>query len=133
MGDSERTNVIVVGAGASKEFNLPTGAELTSIIQKDLNFEVDGFGSVIVGNGDYKLKHAIEILSREINTSLTTYANIAKQISRNMALAPSIDNYLDTHKENPQLVEIGKLAIANAIMKAEQASSLKIDENNMYN
>ena len=133
MGDSERTNVIVVGAGASKEFNLPTGAELTSIIQKDLNFEVDGFASVIVGNGDYKLKHAIEILSREINTSLTTYANIAKQISRNMALAPSIDNYLDTHKENPQLVEIGKLAIANAIMKAEQASSLKIDENNMYN
>jgi hypothetical protein len=133
MGDSERTNVIVVGAGASKEFKLPTGAELTSVIQKDLDFKVDRFGSVIAGNGDYLLKRAIDILSRETNTSLTTYVNIAKQISRNMALAPSIDNYLDTHKENPKLVEIGKLAIANAIMKAEQASSLKIDESNMYN
>ena len=87
VGDSERTNVIVVGAGASKEFNLPTGAELTLIIQKDLDFKVDRFGSMITGRGDWELRRAIEILSQETDTSLTAYANIAKQISRNMALA----------------------------------------------
>jgi hypothetical protein len=55
------------------------------------------------------------------------------QISRNMALAPSIDNYLDTHKTNPELVSVGKLAIANAIIKAERKSSLNIDQSNTYN
>ncbi|MDB4111076.1 hypothetical protein N9571_00750, partial [Yoonia sp.] len=52
---------------------------------------------------------------------------VARQISRNMQLAPSIDNYLDTHKDNKALVNVGKLAIANAIIKAEkEVASLSI-------
>ncbi|KIN71171.1 hypothetical protein [Sulfitobacter guttiformis] len=133
MGDSERTNVIVVGAGASKEFELPTGAELTSIIQKDLDFAIDRFGHLSIGNGDWELKRAIEILSKETKVPINRYYGVAQQISRNMALAPSIDNYLDTHKENEYLVKVGKLAIANAIIKAERGSTLTIDDSNIYN
>ncbi|MEH6523040.1 hypothetical protein [Sulfitobacter sp.] len=133
MSESERTNVIVVGAGASQEFNLPTGAELTSIIQKDLSFKHDMFGDVSAGSGDFGLKKAIKKLSHETGVQFVNYVNAAEQICRNMALAPSIDNYLDTHKDNQELVSVGKLAIANAIIKAENRSSLTIDSSNIYN
>jgi len=125
--------VIIVGAGASQEFNLPTGAKLTSIIEKDLDFHFDRFGSIAGGIGDWELKRAIELLSREDSINPSNYFLAAKQISRNMALAPSIDNYLDTHKDNPILVKVGKLAIANAIIKAEVASSLFVDSSNSNN
>lgn len=133
MGVSERTNVIIVGAGASQEFNLPTGAELTSIIQRNLNFTADHFGEIAIGNGDWEFKRAIEILSRDTEVNSRVYADVALQISRNMALAPSIDNYLDTHRENTNLVRVGKLAIANAIIKVERQSSLTIDDGNINN
>lgn len=133
MGVPERTNVIVVGAGASQEFDLPTGAKLTSIIQRDLDFQIDRFFNLAVGNGDWELMRAIEALSRQTKVRLAVYGNAAQQISRNMALAPSIDNYLDTHKDNPNLVNVGKLAIANAIIKAEHQSSLYINPNNTFN
>ncbi len=133
MGDSDRTNVIVVGAGASREFNLPTGAELASIIERDLNFRSDQFGQLVGAPGDMELRRAIGVLAQQTGESTATYINSARQISRNMALTPSIDNYLDTHRNDANLVNVGKLAIANAIIKAERRSTLYIDEANTYN
>jgi hypothetical protein len=133
MGDSERTNVIVVGAGASQEFGLPTGAELTKIIQNNLAFEVDIFGTVNSVNGDYELLRAVDLLANELNVRPQILAHAAKKISKNMALAPSIDNFLDTHKEDLELVAVGKLAIAYSIMNAERRSCLYVDSSNVYN
>ncbi|WP_370400237.1 SIR2 family protein [Sulfitobacter sp. JB4-11] len=133
MGDSERRNVIVVGAGASQEFGLPTGAQLAEILQSDLNYLFDDFGTLRGSSGDSHLTRALKQFSIECEVRPEVLMNIGAQISRNMILAPSIDNYLDTHRTNPELVSVGKIAIANAIAKAERSSSLNIDTSNTRN
>ncbi|MDB2439381.1 hypothetical protein N9W89_11750 [Hellea sp.] len=61
---------------------------------------------------------------------INSYLDVAWKIRDNMPLAPSIDNFLDTHSHNKRLVEFGKLAITNSIMKAEQKSLLFVDWRN---
>jgi hypothetical protein len=43
--------LFIIGAGASREANLPTGKELTEIIARRLDFRVNG-GSLLPGHGD---------------------------------------------------------------------------------
>ena len=50
-----------------------------------------------------------------------------------MGLAPSIDNYLDAHKDIEHRVLVGKLAITLAIRRAERASNLWRDPRNVHN
>ncbi|WP_170414389.1 hypothetical protein [Ruegeria arenilitoris] len=128
MGNPERHTTIVVGAGASKEFGLPTGAELKSKIAKiaDIRFS-DGYR---LSSGDYRIVEALRLLARENGhqrDDINPYLHEAWRIRDNMPLAPSIDNFLDTHRENTHLVEFGKIAIADAILKAEKSSKLFAD------
>jgi hypothetical protein len=50
-----------------------------------------------------------------------------------LCLAPSIDNYLHTHKDKSDLVAVGKLAISHALELAERQSKLFVDDGNVYN
>ena len=50
-----------------------------------------------------------------------------------MPQAPSIDNFIDSHRSNPDVAEVGKLAIASQILKAERASKLYVSPANIYN
>jgi len=129
----QRKTVIVVGAGASAEFGLPTGADLTKLIQVDLNIHTDGIGRLRLNSANQVLCKAIEQRFEEFDHEARNISVIAQQISKNMPLAPSIDNFLDTHRSNDELVAIGKLAIAFAITRAEQKSALRIDESNVNN
>jgi hypothetical protein len=45
-------------------------------------------------------------------------------VAQNMPLAPSIDNFLHTHRHDKDIVTIGKIAIARAILRAERNSYL---------
>ncbi|AUQ65940.1 hypothetical protein [Phaeobacter inhibens] len=126
MGNVDRRNVIVVGAGASKEFNLPTGAELKSRIARICDIRFDDWGSKLI-SGDYEIVETLRAMVRNASEGASTinpYLTAGWQIRDNMPLAPSIDNFLDTHRDNPILVQFGKLAIAKAISEAEKASSL---------
>lgn len=122
-----RKTVVVVGAGASSEFGLPTGGALKTEIASllDIRF-ADGHSQ---SSGDHDIceayRHAIQLedaRTRDINPLRT--AGI--QIRDAMPLAISIDNYLDVHKGNHQIELCGKLAISRAILKAEQHSSLYV-------
>jgi hypothetical protein len=126
MGNAFRKNVIVVGAGASKEFGLPTGAELTQSIAGIADIKFDVLGSKLE-NGDYKLVETLRLLAKKgtpKDQSINSFLHGAWQIRDNMNLAPSIDNFLDTHRTNAHLVAFGKIAIVHAIQKAEQSSYL---------
>ncbi len=128
MGDSERSNVFVVGAGASKEFGLPTGFELKANIKKicDIRFE-DGYTQ---SSGDWEVVEALRNLARErSDRNINDYLNAAWRIRDNIDFAPSIDNFLDTHRDDEYIVEFGKLAITFALQQAESQSTLVVDEN----
>jgi len=64
---------------------------------------------------------------------INPYLYVAWQIRDNMPLAPSIDNFLDTHRHDEKLVEFGKIAICHAIQKAESKSRLVVDKSNTEN
>lgn len=125
MGNHSRKSVFVVGAGASKEFSLPTGDELKLKIS-----EITRITSVqSIPNGfverfeNETFRSHLHALSKTKN--FQRFKQHATFISINMPLAPSIDNFLHTHQDNEDLISVGKLAIAQAILHAEEQSPLK--------
>lgn len=126
MGQTDRKNVIIVGAGASKEFNLPTGEELKSIIESFATLKFNDFGRPQNQHSDYVFGLLKKLTAGE---NLNEYLEGADQIRKNMSAAPSIDNFLDTRQEDLSLVEFGKLAITVSLLKAERRSTLFVDPN----
>ncbi len=123
-----KKTLIVVGAGASKEVNLPTGHELKQRIASilDIQFE-DGFRQ---SSGDYLVRQALEeaMKSEDPNVrDINPHLHAAWRIRDAMPQAISIDNFIDAHQGHGKLELCGKLAIARAILEAERKSSLFID------
>ncbi|MBI1217309.1 MAG: hypothetical protein GC186_02075 [Rhodobacteraceae bacterium] len=125
--------VVVVGAGASKEFNLPTGAELVDHISRFCKVKQNDFGDLNITN--QILSRSCSILSAEAGTRALReqYIRAADHISKNMPLAPSIDNFLHTRRADPEVTKVGKLAIAATILDAERMSLLHVPEGNVRN
>ncbi len=129
MGETFRRNVIIVGAGASKEYGLPTGAELAQSIARIADIRFDDFGTRL-SSGDHQIVSTLRFLVESNSTGnrdINPYLHAAWRIRDNMSLAPSIDNFLDTHRDNSLLVDFGKIAISHAIQMAESGSSLCVD------
>ncbi len=93
----------------------------------DIRF--DDFG-MNLERGDPKLVGA---LRQHVRTngggdgSINPYLYAAWKIRDNMAQTPSIDNFIDTHRSDPMVVEFGKISIAKAILAAEKSSALYFD------
>ena len=123
--------VIVIGAGASKEVKLPIGSELTKTIAEALNFNIDHYRHL--AGGDDRIRDCIVRLAQSQNNSCGTlddYYRAALRIREAMPLAPSIDNFIDSHRTDKKVAQIGKVAIATCILKAERNSTLFIDKSN---
>lgn len=111
-----KKTVFVIGAGASKEANLPTGEELKDRISsrlyqnnKDDNISEDIWGALHCSIGQGKI---------------APYITAAHHIAKHLPLASSIDNFIDTHKEDKKIAWCGKLAIVHSILAAEKNSRL---------
>lgn len=120
--------VFIIGAGASKEVNLPVGSELKKTIAKILTFT----GENIYGyplNGDLTIIKAISSISSGKNQAQSIF-NACDVICKAMPMAPSIDNFLDVRSDDELIVFCGKLAIVRAILQAEASSSLSVDTHN---
>ena len=118
--------VFVLGAGASVDFKLPIGSELTGQIRKALWFDRAGPGYT---GGDELLRSAF----LESQAAYPDWMSAARLIASAMPLAPSIDNFVDVHKSNPTIAFCAKAAITRCILKAEQNSTIYISESNFYN
>lgn len=109
---SQKT-VFVIGAGASKEVDLPIGSELKGKIKDLLKNPAAGDGAI--------LKVFERIYDGTQKSSLLT---ASEQISRAMPQAISIDNFIDARSDNKAIVLCGKIAIVRAILQAEEKSKL---------
>lgn len=123
----DKKTLIVVGAGASKEANLPTGYELKHRISAilDIRFE-DGNRQI---SGDHVVCDAIRrALQRENSNErdINAHLHAAWKIRNAMPLSISIDNYIDAHQGDSKLELCGKLAIVQSILEAERNSLLHI-------
>lgn len=128
MGKSRpKQFVFVLGAGASADLKLPMGAQLTGQISTALNYDQDSFNRV--SGGDITLRQAFD---RNRNTWARWY-DAAKRIAAAMPLAPSIDNFVDAHRDDKVIAYCAKAAITRCILNAERNSTIYVDPSNIYN
>lgn len=116
--------VFVIGAGASKEANLPTGFELKEKISALLNITFDWNDQK---SGDYGICQALRRYVKEHSdhqNNVNPFIEEAWHIRDALPLAISIDNFIDAHRENEKLALCGKLAIVRSILEAERNSLL---------
>ena len=119
--------VLVVGAGASKEVGLPIGAELRSKIAEALNIQYE-YGRTQV-SGSKHIDNAFRVLVEDLNppsNNINSHLESSWRIRDAMPQAISIDNFIDSHREDERIAICGKLAIANCILAAEAESDLYV-------
>lgn len=120
----ERKTIFVIGAGASKEANLPTGDELKSKIAQLLDIRFDWNNQI---SGDSEIPNALRIVVRNENGQngdINPYLHEAWHIRDAMPHTISIDNFIDQHRDNDKIALCGKLAIVKSILDAEKRSNL---------
>ena len=114
----ERT-LFIVGAGASAELGLPIGNGLKDRIAKSLQFRFRAGG---LFQGDERIYGQIRS-KFDIETS-KVYTRAGNELADTISTFISIDEALHYWSAKPEIVTLGKLAIANEIVKAEASSSL---------
>jgi len=120
-------STIILGAGASKEVNLPTGYELKSIISSLLHYEFDSLGTK--QKGDEDLLSSMRIYAKDYVNTQDIYHSLlkaAEHISDALPQVNSIDTFLDMHRDNEFIQMVGKWSIVRSILSAEEKSHLFI-------
>lgn len=123
----QKKTVIVVGAGASSEANLPVGHELTGQIAGILDIQCRGAQQA---HGDVLVMAAIKAAVQRDDSSdgdIKPYLRACWRIRDAMPQAISIDSFIDAHRGDYALELCGKLATARAILQAERGSLLSIE------
>lgn len=113
--------VYIIGAGASRELDLPTGEELKSKISILLNISFDSSRLI---KGDRLIEKALSSISTQNSSEFNKLQSASQLISRALPQAISIDNFIDTHRNKKEVEVCGKLAIVRSILQAEQNSKL---------
>jgi hypothetical protein len=117
--------LIVLGAGASKDFKLPLGDELKEKIRTKLDIQFPDVGQSLE-SGDYRIVEAYRLLaqSEPNGRDISPYLEASLKIAAAMPHCESIDDYLEKHQGNPLYEVCGKIAIARCILEAESKSTL---------
>lgn len=131
----------VVGAGASKEADLPTGEGLKNDISGLLSFERSPDNNLTTrgqgrnGRVYQALQGAAQRFKKphEVPAALQALLAAADRIRVALPAAPSIDNFIDSHAGDNDVELCGKLAIVQAILTAEKHSKLFVNSNHAYN
>jgi hypothetical protein len=115
--------VFILGAGSSKEANLPTGIELAPQISKllDIRFEDGGRR---VGTGDQIIEQSLRTIAQRQGRNANELFRKCRQIGAGIGYTTSIDNYINLHADDPDIALCGKIAIVRAILQAEHGSYL---------
>lgn len=118
-----RNTVFIVGAGASKELGLPTGAELSAQIVTMCDVTYNRFGE----GTDPRSYRTIQEMRRQSNddvTKINGWLAAMGDIQRALPFKDSIDAVIDQYHDRPEVAEIGKFMIAKLILDAERGSYL---------
>ena len=118
--------LFVLGAGASREVDMPTGRQLIDIIAKKLDYQLVN-GSRRQNFGDEDI---LDIFQQHTQTreGIESYFQAARRVRDGIIYSKSIDAFMDIHKDDEKVQLCGKLAIVKSILEAEQASYLHIDK-----
>lgn len=115
-----RKTTIVLGAGSSVGFRLPAGPELGVNIAAMVTFIYEeGYKR---SKGDAGIHDYFVAQGNEEAQKLWAAAS---RVAEGLPYSLSIDDFLYKHGRDPQMIKVGKLAIARAILNAERSSIFK--------
>jgi hypothetical protein len=114
--------VFVIGAGASAEYGLPLGSILKDRIASAVRYRFKEDGPL--QDGDETVLNAIKRQFNSKKATLDLYIAAGLELAASMPMHASIDEALHYWSDNPEAVQLGKLAIANEILEKERNSSL---------
>lgn len=120
--------VFVIGAGASEEAKLPTGHDLKKKIANLLDMRFEFYKQE---TGDYLIADALREhvkLPDGRGGDINPYLHEAWHIRDALPQAISIDNFIDSQRDNEKIALCGKLAIVRSILDAEKNSHLFFDK-----
>jgi hypothetical protein len=120
--------LFVIGAGASAEVGMPLGKGLKAQIETALTFEF-AHGSSLPQKGSRSIVNELQRMQKEGLVNRNQFElcfREAEAASKGLALADSIDSYLDLHRDNKEIVLLGKMAIVDAILEAEETAYKRI-------
>jgi len=121
--------LLIVGAGASCEADLPIGIDLMPAILSSIRIESRDFGPAKMEEDLRRALHSQELVrNRHINNEIHHYARAYTQMREGLKLSISIDNYLDAHQGDYYLQVLGKMGIVRSILKAESQSKLSVTD-----
>jgi hypothetical protein len=107
-----QSTVFVIGAGASYEFGMPLGSDLKGRVAVALTTDFD------------QIRARMLVDNRWPEDKINKHAECGALLARVVGKFASIDEALHFHSGNRELIDIGKIAIANEIVKAERSSAL---------
>jgi hypothetical protein len=109
--------VFVIGAGASAEYGLPLGSNLRDRIAAagGYRFKDDG----LLQDGDETLLNAIRQRFNSEKTAVHSYMAADRDLAASMPIHASIDEALHYWRAKTEAIQLGKIAIANEILRAE--------------
>lgn len=118
--------VIVIGAGASFDtYGLPLGGPLAESIAEATNFYwSDGYGRP--SRGDADLFQSMMHKFTQDREAINRYTTAGQRLSAAISSAASVDDALYQLSDYPEAVQLGKVCIIRAILKAEGSCTLKI-------
>jgi hypothetical protein len=110
-----KKTVFIVGAGASKDFGMPLGIELAADIRSVLQSEI----------GKPYSSSNCRVMTSAGKSGLPGDLHVAAlDLCGGLISARSIDRLLDSRKNRPLVVELGKCAIAESIGRKERQSPI---------
>ena len=119
--------VFIVGAGASHEVGMPVGNKLREVISQKLDLRF-AFTNKPIGDGDLAI---FQVLQNKNSLRINDYLHACWQIRDGIILAPSVDDFINSHQHDPAIAECGKIAIARSILEAERQSKLFFERQNI--
>jgi len=130
----KKNTVFVIGAGASKEVNIPTGDDLKQIIIRLLDIQ-----QIVIDqlSGDSIISAALNEHVKKadgwVGDRIKPYLEAAWHIRDALPQAISIDNFIDAHKNDDKIALCGKLAIVRSILQSERHSLLFFNKHKSKN
>lgn len=117
-----KPTLFIIGAGASFELDFPLGYGLAKVVQSNTHIYSSGNGQPD-GPGLALINAIIAATGRKDNDPVVLSA--ARILNRGVTYNASIDDFLSVHALSPDVVRMGKLAIVQALLKAERNSKLR--------
>lgn len=122
-----RNTVFIVGAGASKELGLPTGAELSASISELCDIRLDDWGKPENASTSQMLE-SMKWAGEGDEDRVVGWMRSLDAIRAALPYKDSIDAVIDQFYDQDDVAEIGKFMIAKLVLEAENTSSLRTSQ-----